>query len=34
MLSQGTGKIKVNIKKTKLKLSKGMQNRAAKKSGL
>jgi hypothetical protein len=34
MLSQGTGKLRVNIKKTKLKLSKNMENRANKKSGL
>jgi U4/U6 small nuclear ribonucleoprotein PRP31 len=34
MLSQGTGKLKVNIKKAKLKVSRGMESRANKKSGL
>jgi U4/U6 small nuclear ribonucleoprotein PRP31 len=34
MLSQGTGKLKVNIKKNKLKLSKKLEMRAGKKSGL
>lgn len=34
MLSQGMGKLKVNIKKQKLKVSKKMNERINKKSGL
>jgi U4/U6 small nuclear ribonucleoprotein PRP31 len=34
MLSQGMGKLKVNIKKQKLKVSKKMNERMNKKSGL
>lgn len=34
MLSQGTGKLKVNIKKQKLKVSKKMNDRMNKKSGI
>lgn len=34
MLKSGTGKLKVNIKKQKLKVSKKMEERANKKSGL
>lgn len=34
MLKAGTGKLKVNIKKQKLKVSKKMQQRANKTSGL
>lgn len=34
MLKSGTGKLKVNIKKQKLKVSKKMEQRANKKSGL
>lgn len=34
MLKSGMGKLKVNIKKQKLKVSKKMEQRANKKSGL
>jgi hypothetical protein len=34
MLKAGTGRLKVNIKKQKLKVSKKMEQRANKKSGL
>ena len=34
MLKSGTGKLKINIKKQKLKVSKKLEQRANKKSGL